>query len=185
MSGKLQGREVLLGVTGGISAYKIAQLASQLVQAGAGVSVVMTEAATEFIGAATFAALTGRPVRTAVFEPSAHTRGAHIELSVLAEVLCVAPATANFLGKAANGIADDLLSTIYLAFDGPVLAAPTMNTTMWEQSAVERNIAQLKEDGVTIIPPTDGWLACGRLGPGRMAEVDTIFDAIVQALKKD
>src|SRR5262245_59555940 len=119
-------RELLIGVTGGIAAYKTAALVSQLVQAGAGVTVVMTAAAERFIGKDTFTALTGRSVHSEVFGDPQHPLGAHIELAQRAQLLCVAPATANFLAKAATGLADDLLSTLYLSFTGPVLAAPAM-----------------------------------------------------------
>src|SRR5574340_358962 len=115
----MNGRELLIGVTGGIAAYKTAMLVSQLVQAGAGVSVVMTRSATKLVGPATFAALSGRPVRTQVFDRAGHPWGSHIDLARQAEVFCVAQATANFLAKAAHGMADDLLSTLYLSFTGP------------------------------------------------------------------
>jgi phosphopantothenoylcysteine decarboxylase/phosphopantothenate--cysteine ligase len=123
-------REILIGVTGGIAAYKTAALVSQLVQSGAGVTVVMTSAAERFVGRDTFTALTGRPVHSEVFGDPEHPLGAHIELAQRAQLLCVAPATANFLAKAATGLADDLLSTLYLSFTGPVLVAPAMNCEM-------------------------------------------------------
>ena len=129
----MNGRELLVGVSGGIAAYKSAALVSQLVQAGAGVSVVMTAAATKFIGAATFEALTGRPVPRGVFDESDHPLGAHIDLAEKGQLLCVAPATANFLAKAAGGLADDLLTTLVLAFSGPIVIAPAMNCEMWER----------------------------------------------------
>jgi len=176
----MKGRELLIGVTGGIAAYKTAALVSQLVQAGAGVSVVMTRAATRLVAPTTFEALTGRPVGLRVFGGGAHP---HIEAAQRAELLCVAPATANILAKAACGLADDLLSTILLAFDGPVLMAPAMNTVMWQKPAVQRNIAQLRADGVQLIDPGEGHLSCGMYGPGRMAEPDTIFQAIAERLE--
>jgi phosphopantothenoylcysteine decarboxylase len=175
----MKGRELLIGVTGGIAAYKTAALVSQLVQAGAGVSVVMTRSATRLVGPKTFEALSGRPVGVRVFGGGVHP---HIEAAVRAELLCVAPATANILAKAAWGLADDLLSTILLAFDGPVLMAPAMNTTMWQKAAVQRNVAQLRADGVQLIDPEEGRLSCGMYGPGRMAEPETIFRAIAQRL---
>src|SRR6188508_2159014 len=128
-------RELVVGVSGGIAAYKTAALVSQLVQSGAGVTVVMTSAAERFIGAATFAALTGRPVAREIFDEAQFPLGAHIALAERGELLVVAPASADFLAKAANGQADDLLATLYLAFKGPVLMAPAMNTAMWEQPA--------------------------------------------------
>jgi phosphopantothenoylcysteine decarboxylase len=177
----MKGREVLLGVTGGIAAFKAAALASQLVQAGAGVSVVMTRAATRLVGRKTFEALTGRPVRTAVFGRGGHP---HIELARKAEVLCVAPTTANLLAKAAWGLADDLLSTVLLAFDGPVIMAPAMNSQMWQKPAVQRNVAQLRADGVVLIDPEEGYLSCGEVGAGRMASPEKLFRVIAEQVER-
>jgi len=177
----MNGRELLLGVTGGIAAYKTAELASRLVQAGAGVRVVMTRAATQLVGPKTFEALTGRPVLVDLFGPGAHP---HIEPAELAEVCCVAPATANILAKAACGLADDLLSTLLLAFHGPVIMAPAMNCHMWAKPAVQRNVAQLRADGVVLVDPEEGYLSCGMRGPGRMASPDTIFRVIAEQLEK-
>jgi len=176
----MKGRELLIGVTGGIAAYKTAVLVSRLVQAGAGVTVIMTRSATKLVSPNTFQALSGRPVQTKVFGPGAHP---HIELAQKAHLLCIAPATANFLAKAACGLADDLLSTVLLSFDGPVLMAPAMNTLMWEKPAVKRNIAQLKADGVIMIDPEEGYLSCGAIGAGRMAEPERIFQVIQDKLK--
>jgi len=174
----MSAREIVVGVTGGVAAYKSAALVSQLVQAGAEVTVVMTAAAREFIGPVTFAALTGRPVACDSFNDPRYPLGAHIELARQAAVLCVAPATANFLAKAAHGLADDLLSTLYLAFSGTVLLAPAMNATMWQQAAVQRNVAQLRSDGVQFVDPESGWLSCRDQGTGRMAAPETIVAAI-------
>jgi phosphopantothenoylcysteine decarboxylase/phosphopantothenate--cysteine ligase len=174
----MTGHEIVVGVTGGIAAYKTAALVSQLVQAGAGVTVVMTSAAERFIGAATFAALTGRPVAREVFEEAQYPLGAHITLAERAKLLVVAPASADFIGKAAQGLADDLLSTLYLAFSGQVLMAPAMNTAMWEHPAVQRNVAQLRADRVQFVDPGSGWLSCRQVGAGRMAEPDSIAAAI-------
>jgi phosphopantothenoylcysteine decarboxylase/phosphopantothenate--cysteine ligase len=176
----MKGRELLIGVTGGIAAYKTAALVSQLVQAGAGVTVVMTECATKLIGPKTFEALTNRPVRIDTFGLGAHP---HIEAAENAEVLCVAPATANLLAKAACGLADDLLSTVLLSFSGPMILAPAMNAQMWRKPAVERNVTQLLADGLTIIEPEEGYLSCGMVGPGRMASPEKIFQAIAAALE--
>lgn len=176
----MKGRELLIGVTGGIAAYKTAALVSQLVQAGAGVTVVMTRSALRLVGPKTFEALTGRPVGTRVFGPGAHP---HIELAAKADLMCIAPATANIMAKAAWGLADDLLSTLLLAFDGPMLMAPAMNTIMWEKPAVQRNVAQLRVDGVVLIDPEEGYLSCGMHGPGRMAEPEQIFRAIAERLE--
>ncbi len=175
----MNGRELLIGVTGGISAYKTAALVSRLVQAGAGVSVVMTSAATRLVGPKTFEALTGRPVRTKTFGPGAHP---HIELAEGAELLCVAPATANILAKAAGGLADDLLSTVLLSFGGPVIMAPAMNDRMWQKPAVQRNVEQLRADGVVLVDPEVGYLSCGTRGPGRMASPEKIFQVIAGQL---
>ena len=175
----MKGREVLIAVTGGIAAYKTAALVSQLVQAGAGVSVIMTRSATKLVAPKTFEALSGRPVGTAVFGRGAHP---HIESARQAEVLCVAPATANIIAKAALGLADDIVSTVILAFDGPILVAPAMNCLMWRKPPMVRNIAQLRADGMLIIDPETGHLSCGEVGAGRMAEPDTIFRAIAEQL---
>jgi phosphopantothenoylcysteine synthetase/decarboxylase len=174
--------EILVGVTGGIAAYKTAALVSKLVQDGDGVSVVMTAAAERFIGAATFAALTGRSVARQVFDDAQFPLGAHITLAERADLLLVAPASADFLAKAAHGLADDLLATLYLAFKGPVVMAPAMNSAMWEQPAVQRNISQLRADGAHFVEPTSGWLSCRQVGPGRMAEPESILSAIRKLL---
>jgi len=176
----MKGRELVIGVAGGIAAYKTAALVSQLVQAGAGVSVVMTQSATLLVAPKTFEALTGRPVRTETFGPGAHP---HIELAEAAELLCVAPATANLLAKAALGLADDLLSTLLLSFSGPMILAPAMNRQMWEKPAVQRNVAQLRGDGFLLIDPEEGYLSCGQVGPGRMASPERIFRVIAETLK--
>ena len=146
-------RELLIGVTGGIAAYKTAALVSSLVQSGARVTVVMSRGAGQFIGKATFAALSGRPVATDLFDDARHPLGAHIELAERAELFCIAPATADFLAKTASGVADDLLSTLYLSFCGPVLMAPAMNHQMWDKPAVQRNAKTLAADGVQLIAP--------------------------------
>ncbi len=176
------GREIVVGVTGGIAAFKTAALVSKLVQDGAAVTVVMTDAACRFIGPPTFEALTGRPVYRTVFDNAEFPLGAHIGLAEKAQLLCVAPATADFLAKAAHGMADDLLSTLYLAFGGRVLMAPAMNTQMWAAPAVARNVAQLRTDGVTIVDPGEGWLSCRTKGAGRMAEPEAIRAALEKAL---
>lgn len=180
----MQGRELVIGVTGGIAAFKTAALVSSLVQSGAKVSVVMTAAAREFVGATTFEALTGRSVHDRVFHDADHPLGAHIELAQRGELLCIAPATANFLAKAALGMADDLLSTLALCFRGPILVAPAMNCEMWAKPAVQRNVAQLRADGVSIIDPEEGWLSCRERGAGRMAAPDVIQAAIEACLSK-
>ena len=177
----LADREIILGVTGGIAAYKAAALASGLVQDGAGVTAVLTPNARRFVGAATFAALTGRPVATRSFDPR-YPLGAHIELAARSDLFVVAPASADFLAKAAAGAADDLLTTLLLCAECPVLVAPAMNTAMWAKAAVQRNVAQLAADGVTVVQPGTGWLSCRHKGAGRMAEPDEIATAIRAAL---
>ncbi len=177
----MTGREIVIGVTGGIAAYKTATLVSQLVQRGAGVRVVMTRAAHKFIGRATFEALSGRPVARRIFGDAEHPLGPHIDLAG-ANLLCVAPATANFMAKAALGLADDLLSTLYLTFKGPVLMAPAMNERMWRQPSVQRNVAQLKADGVQMVGPGEGWLSCRTKAIGRMSEPEEIRLAIERLL---
>ena len=178
----LEGREVLLGVCGGIAAYKAANLASLLVKEGARVTVVMTENATKLVGPKTFEALTRRPVALTAWDHNfVHP---HIELARQADVFCVAPATANIMAKAAAGLADDLMSTTILAFQGKLLMAPAMNAVMWEKPATQRNVRQLVEDGVTMIGPEQGRLSCGESGVGRMSSPEKIFEAIVDAFAK-
>lgn len=179
----MNGRELVVGVTGGVAAYKTAMLVSQLVQAGAGVSVVLTASATQFIGAATFAALTGRKVHQQGFDEADHPLGPHIDLAAKGELLVVAPATANFLSKVAHGAADDLLSTLVLAFTGPVILAPAMNNQMWDKPAVQRNVAQLREDGYTLVGPDEGWLSCRSRAVGRMSAPEAIIAEIAERLK--
>lgn len=178
----MRDREILLGVTGGIAAYKTADLTSKLVQAGARVSVILTRSARRFIGKATFEALTNRPVYTGLFSPQEHFLGEHIGLVRRAELLVIAPATANCLAKLACGMADDLLTTTVLAFTGPVLLAPAMNCDMWAKAAVQRNVAQLRSDGLNFVEPGAGWLSCGQVGAGRMAEPVDILAQIQQLL---
>ncbi|MDO4551570.1 MAG: flavoprotein [Planctomycetia bacterium] len=178
----MEGREILIGVTGGIAAYKSAILVSRLTQAGAGVSVVMTESAQELITPRTFQALTGRPVRVKMFE--APEPFPHLTPARKADIFCIVPATANILGKAACGIADDLVSTLILAFSGPILFAPAMNTEMWGKPAVQRNVRQLIQDGCIFVPPQEGHLACGETGTGRMADPEKIFEKISKILSE-
>jgi phosphopantothenoylcysteine decarboxylase/phosphopantothenate--cysteine ligase len=180
----LNDREIVVAVSGGIAAYKAAALTSQLVQRGAGVTAVLTRHARKFVGAATFAALTGRPVASRSFDSAAFPLGAHIELAAKAELIVVAPATADVLAKAAQGLADDLLTTLLLCAECPILVAPAMNAAMWAKPAVQRNVARLAADGATIIEPGSGWLSCRQRGAGRMAEPDEIVVAIEHALVK-
>ncbi len=176
--------EIIVGVSGGIAAYKTAYLVSDLVQNGLGVTVIMTRAARKFIGAATFQALTGRRVLTQGFDRHGHHLGTHIEVARHADLLCVAPATANVLAQAAHGLADDLLSTLLLSFTGPTILAPAMNNEMWEKPAVQRNVKQLAEDGFHFVGPNEGWLSCRATGQGRMAEPTEIAVKIHELLEK-
>ena len=178
----LQGCEIIIGVSGGIAAYKTADLVSKLVQSGAGVQVVMTEAATHFVGTATFQALTGRRVITQLLGDSEYPLGAHVQLAAKASLLCVAPATADYLAKAAQGHADDLLTTLSLAFTGSILMAPAMNNDMWTKATVQRNVETLKTDGINFVGPGSGWLSCRRQGAGRMAEPLEILASIESLL---
>lgn len=175
-------REILVAVGGGIAAYKTAHIVSLLVQQGAHVSVIMSEAAKAFIGETTFAALSGRSVALSLFDPKQFPLGAHIELARKAELFCLAPATADLLAKFAQGVADDLISTTYLCFQGPVIVAPAMNQEMWAKPAVQRNVRQLLSDGVEFVDPNEGWLSCRQQGPGRMAEPPQIAEAIAKRL---
>ena len=174
----MNGREIVLGVTGGIAAYKAADLASKLVQAGVKVTAVLTEAAEKFIGRTTFEALTGRPVYGDLFSPQEHFQGEHIGLAKRAECLLVAPASADFLAKLSHGLADDLLTTLALAVTCPIVVAPAMNTEMWNKPPTQRNLAQIQADGIQVVAPGSGWLSCGQVGPGRMAEPMEILAAL-------
>ena len=166
---------VLLGVTGGIAAYKAAELLRGLQKAGMDVRVIMTSAATRFVGPMTFETLSGAPVRLDhVSELRADSRITHVEDSIEADIMVVAPATANTLAKMANGIADNLLTSMFLAFGKTVVVAPAMNTNMWEHPATQHNVDVLRERGVFVVPPGAGELACGDYGSGRMAEPDSI-----------
>lgn len=171
-------RRLLLGLTGGVAAYKAAELARLLMNDGVNVQTVMTESSLHFVGTATLQALTGNPVFTDPWDPHFSNSMAHIELSRNAEVILVAPATADFIAKLANGLANDLLSTLCLARDCPLLIAPAMNRQMWEHPATQRNLAQLRGDGVTILGPSSGAQACGETGMGRMLEPQELLEAV-------
>lgn len=182
MSG-LQDKRIVLGVTGGVAAYKAAELTRLLVKAGAQVDVVLTAAGAQFVGAATFQALTGRPVWQALWDERMSNGMAHIDLTRGAAALLVAPTTADFMAKLTHGFADDLLSTLCLARDCPLLLAPAMNRQMWENPATQRNVAQLRADGVALLGPAHGEQACGEVGAGRMLEAAEIFDDLLAALQ--
>lgn len=178
----LRGQEAVLGVTGSIAAYKAAEVASRLVQRGAGVTVVMTRAATRFVGPLTFQALTRRRVLVDEFDPETVLDPVHVTLAGKASVVAVAPATANFLGKAAHGIADDLLTSLILAAECPVLVAPAMNDRMWKNAAVRDNLALLKRRGFRFVEPETGYLACGAYAQGRLADPERIVAGIEKIL---
>ena len=180
---EFQGKRIVLGVTGGVAAYKAAELVRLLVKAGAVVDVALTAAGAQFVGAATFQALTGRRVWQALWDERMDNGMAHIDLTRGAAALLVAPATADFLAKLAHGFADDLLSTLCLARDCPLLVAPAMNRQMWESPATQRNVAQLRADGVSILGPAHGEQACGEVGEGRMVEAAELFDDLYAALQ--
>jgi len=176
--------KILLGVTGGIAAYKSLQLVRLWVKAGHEVQVVMTEGAKAFIQPLSFQALTGQPVRDALFDETQEAGMSHIALARWADVTVIAPATANTIAKVSLGLADDLLSTLVLASDRPLFLAPAMNRLMWQHPATQENIQRLKQRGVQIIPPASGEQACGEVGEGRMAEPEEIVRAVmVQADK--
>jgi phosphopantothenoylcysteine decarboxylase/phosphopantothenate--cysteine ligase len=181
----MQGKRILLGVTGGIAAYKAADLSRRLIERGAQVQVVMTDAAREFITPTTFQALTGRPVRTSLWDAAAEAAMGHIELARWADLVLIAPASANFLARLAHGLADDLLSTLCLATSAPLAVAPAMNQLMWSNAATQANLALLAGRGVRLLGPGTGAQACGEFGPGRMLESSEIADAIAPLLQVD
>ncbi|GAB6874894.1 bifunctional phosphopantothenoylcysteine decarboxylase/phosphopantothenate--cysteine ligase CoaBC [Halomonas shantousis] len=178
---QLAGTRVLLGVSAGIAAYKSAHLARLLKKAGAEVHVVMTEGAQAFITPLTFQALTGEAVRTSLLDPEAEAGMGHIELAKWADLVLIAPATADLMVRLAHGHADDLLTTLCLATEAQCLMAPAMNQAMWRHPATQRNAQRLREDGWQLLGPAGGEQACGDVGPGRMQEPEEILDAL-QAL---
>jgi len=180
---ELQGKRILLGLSGGIAAYKAAELTRLLTQAGVEVWVVMTEAACRFITPVTMQALSGNPVHTDLWDASVPNNMAHIELSRACDAVVVAPASADFLAKLAQGLCDDLLSTLCLARECPLLVAPAMNLQMWGNPATQRNVNQLRNDGVSILGPASGDQACGEEGMGRMLEAEEIFEEIDAAFQ--
>ena len=185
--------KIVLGVTGGVAAYKAAELVRRLQQEKLDVQVVMTRAAREFITPLTFAALTGRKVITEMFgaedatPPNVESAIEHIAVAQRMDLLLVAPATADILGKFAHGIAEDFLSTLYLATKAPVAVAPAMNVNMWEHPATQENLAALRARGVHVVEPDEGYLACGMTGPGRLAATETIVTKVcaVLGLRRD
>jgi phosphopantothenoylcysteine decarboxylase/phosphopantothenate--cysteine ligase len=178
----LTGKRVLLAVSGGIAAYRAAELARLLIKQGAEVRCVMTRGACEFITPLTFEALTGQQVHTELFDLTSEREMGHIKLARWADVLLVAPATADIIARFAYGICDNLLSTLFQARRGPVLLAPAMNTVMWQAPATQRNVQLLQQDGVHIVGPAAGDLACGETGAGRMSEPMDIVAAVYELL---
>ncbi|MDD2872074.1 MAG: bifunctional phosphopantothenoylcysteine decarboxylase/phosphopantothenate--cysteine ligase CoaBC, partial [Azoarcus sp.] len=176
---ELQGRKLVLGVTGGVAAYKAAELVRLLIKAGADVHVVLTEGGARFVTAVTYQALSGNPVWTDLWDARMDNNMAHIDLSRDADAVLIAPATADCLARLAQGRADDLLTTLCLARDVPLLVAPAMNRQMWEHPATQRNVATLGDDGVTVVGPAAGEQACGETGMGRMLEPEEILEAVI------
>ncbi|MBF7097543.1 bifunctional phosphopantothenoylcysteine decarboxylase/phosphopantothenate--cysteine ligase CoaBC [Alkalibacter mobilis] len=173
---------IILGVTGGIACYKSADLVSRLVKKGFDVHVIMTRNATEFITPLTFQKLSSHKVVTNMFEKTATFSVEHISLAQIADLFVVVPASANFIGKMANGLADDMLTTTVMATKAPVIIAPAMNTAMWNNSILKDNIEKLKKYGVIIVDPAEGRLACGDFGKGKLAEMDDIMQVIEKKL---
>lgn len=176
-------KNVILGVTGSIAAYKAADLASRLVKEGIGVDVVMTPEATEFVGPLTFSSLTRRPVTTSLWEERQDFTHTHITLADRADLAIVAPATAHILAQMAQGLAGDALSTTLLAVEAPVLVAPAMNGKMWKHPATQQNVETLKSRGVEFIGPEEGMLSCGYEGVGRLWPVEGIVEKALELLK--
>ena len=179
----MKGREIVVGVSGSIAAYKAADVVSKLVQRGAGVTVVMTRAATHFVGPLTFQTLTRRRVFSDQFDLDAISDPTHISLTDKAELVLLAPATADFMAKAAHGIADEMLTSLLLAVDCPVLVAPAMNERMWNHPATQDNVKTLKKRGYRFVDPGKGFLACGHYAKGRLAEPAQIVEAVEALLK--
>lgn len=183
----LKNKTILLGVSGGIAAYKSASLASMLVKSGADVRVIMTEHATNFIHPVTFESLTGHKCITDTFDRNFEFKVEHVALAQKADAVIVAPATANIIAKLAHGLADDMLTTTILASKAPKLIAPAMNTGMYENPVTQKNLSLLNEYGMQIIAPANGYLACGDIGTGKMPEPETLFEHILKccACRKD
>jgi phosphopantothenoylcysteine decarboxylase/phosphopantothenate--cysteine ligase len=180
----LLNKKIVLGISGGIAAYKTPELARQLIQEGATVQVVMTQAATQFVTPVTMQALTGNPVFTSQWDSSVSNNMAHIELSRSADAIVIAPASADLMAKLSLGLADDLLSTLCLARDCPLLIAPAMNKQMWEHAATQRSVERLNKDRVTLLGPASGFQACGEVGMGRMLEPFEITEQVIAFFQK-
>lgn len=180
----LAGYELIVGIGGGIAAYKVCQVVSRLVQRGCGVTVTMTQAGTQFVTPLTFQSLTQRRVFTTMWMTEGYYEPQHLRLSEQADLFLVAPATADLIGKFANGIADDLVTTLMIGRDCPALLAPAMNTRMWENPICQRNVQTLRELDYQFVEPAEGWLACRTIGRGRMADADHIIEAAATTLKQ-
>ncbi len=180
--GELSNRRIVLGVTGGVAAYKAAELTRRLVKAGAEVDVVLTAAATRFVGGVTFQALSGRPVWDDLWDARQPDQMAHIALVRGADAVLVAPATADFIARIACGLADDLLTTLCLAREAPLWVAPAMNRQMWQHPATQRNVAQVIADGAQVLGPDSGDQACGEVGFGRMLEPEVLYEELLAGL---
>ena len=180
----LLNKKIVLGISGGIAAYKTPELARLLIQEGASVQVVMTEAAQQFVTSVTMQALTGNPVFTSQWDNSISNNMAHIELSRSADIILIAPTSADLMAKLSLGLADDLLSTLCLARDCPLLIAPAMNKQMWEHVATQRSADRLHHDGVTLLGPASGFQACGEVGMGRMLEPAEISEQVIAFFQK-
>ena len=177
-------KQILLIISGGIAAYKAADLVRALKKRGHAVRCVLTDAAQKFVTPLSLAALSEDKVYTELFDLKDEVEMGHIQLSREADLIVVAPATANILAKMAAGLADDLATTLLLATDNPVLACPAMNVRMWQHPATQRNIAQLRADGIAILEPDEGEMACGEYGPGRLPEVGAIIAAIEREINR-
>jgi phosphopantothenoylcysteine decarboxylase/phosphopantothenate--cysteine ligase len=175
----LAGREIIVGICGGIAAYKVADVVSKLVQSGAGVTVCMTAEAQQFVTPLTFEALSGRKVRTGIFDLVESSDPQHISLTERADLMVIAPATNNIIAKIAHGMTDDLMSLMVCAAACPVLFAPAMNNRMWANPIAQENVTKLKGLGYRFVGPEDGWLACRNVGPGRMSEPGRILEEVV------
>jgi phosphopantothenoylcysteine decarboxylase/phosphopantothenate--cysteine ligase len=180
----LLNKKIVLGISGGIAAYKAPELARQLMQEGASVQVVMTEAAQQFVTPVTMQALTGNPVYLSQWDSSIPNNMAHIELSRSADAILIAPASADLMAKLSLGLADDLLTTLCLARDCPLLLTPAMNKQMWEHAATQRSAQRLTADGVTLLGPASGFQACGEVGMGRMLEPAEITEQVIAFFQK-
>jgi phosphopantothenoylcysteine decarboxylase/phosphopantothenate--cysteine ligase len=185
-SDPLHGRRIIVGLSGGIACYKVAGVVSAMAQAGAEVTVAMTDGATRFVAPLTFQALSGRPVYSSQWEHIESSDPQHISLARAADLMLIAPCTMDMMAKLAAGRTDDVVSLIASAIDlarQPILLAPSMNEVMWNQPSTRRNLAQLQTDGFQIVQPEKGWQACRTVGVGRMAEPETLLAAVRQAMK--